>query len=79
MFTVFTVMDTKFWQAVVATWLLLNLLLVGAFDIYVTFKFGPEASVSYQMWLWSRRMPILPFFVGLLCGHLFWRSYANGG
>lgn len=33
-----------------------------------------DATISEAVWDWSGRYPYLPFFCGVLLGHLFWRE-----
>jgi len=35
-------------------------------------KVAPEATISKVTLLLAHKMPIIPFAVGVLCGHLFW-------
>lgn len=46
---------------------------VGAYDVVAMFQGGYESSISYLMITWAYKFPIFPFFMGVLCGHLFWR------
>lgn len=48
------------------------ILLIIAYDVFATLKWGGEQSVSWQMWLWSKTYPIIPFLLGVIMGHWFW-------
>jgi len=43
-----------------------------AYTIFVGLKFGPQATISVQIYELSRRFPIIPFAFGVLAGHIFW-------
>ena len=47
------------------------------YDIYAIVNGGTEASISFVIYEWSYRYPILTFFIGfingLLVGHFFWK------
>jgi hypothetical protein len=40
-------------------------------DVFVYFK-GTNATISVQIWDWSKNYPMVPFVAGVWCGHLFW-------
>lgn len=54
----------------VLTGLILALLL---YELVALSTKTPGATISEIVWNATHRRPILPFAVGLLCGHLFWR------
>ncbi len=45
--------------------------LLGLYDLAVGLTAGGSATISWQVWTWSRRYPTIPFGAGYLCGHLF--------
>lgn len=55
-----------------AFFLLVGILVVGAWDVYALFFLPPGATVSAVVQDWSHRYPILPAIVGLVVGHIFW-------
>lgn len=52
--------------------LALLLLIVGAFDLYAQIRLPAGSTLSEYLRELSGRYPLIPFLVGLLCGHLFW-------
>lgn len=52
--------------------LLVVMALIGAYDVWAAFTLAPGHTVSELVQSWAVRFPILPFALGLLCGHLFW-------
>ena len=55
-----------FWLLIVITAVLL------VWDLYVAFSPEPGDTIS-EVLLWTaQRHPVLPFVVGVVCGHLFW-------
>lgn len=46
---------------------------IGIFDIYIIFKKGKTASISAYLIRSARKFPSIPFLLGFLAGHLFWR------
>ena len=61
----------------------LSIVVIGLFDVYVFFRGGTEATISYTIFEWSYKYPMLPFAAGILCGHFFWQMRGtdkiNGG
>jgi len=45
---------------------------VGAYDLYAGFFFEPGGTVSEVILAFARRYPIVPFTMGVVCGHLVW-------
>lgn len=54
----------------VFTGLLLSLLV---YELVALGARAPGATISELVWQAAHRRPIVPFAVGLLCGHFFWR------
>ena len=46
--------------------------LVAAFDVWIIAKKGKQESISAHIIRASHKYPMLPFLLGILCGHLFW-------
>ena len=46
---------------------------IAVYDVFAIIKGGTEASVSFLLITWSYKFPMLPFSIGVICGHLFWR------
>jgi hypothetical protein len=57
---------------ILAILLVLIALAIAAYDMYAAFGPGPEYTVSALIGEWSGRVPIIPFLLGLVAGHLFW-------
>jgi hypothetical protein len=45
------------------------------YDFYAALKWSTQETISYQMKILSQRWPVIPFGVGMLCGHFFWSQY----
>lgn len=43
-----------------------------AFDVWIGTTYGSGATISWVSWRASKVFPVIPFAVGVLCGHLFW-------
>jgi hypothetical protein len=52
-----------------------TLLIWGAFDLYLYFRYGNAATESATTWRYSYLFPGIPFSIGALMGHFFaqWR------
>jgi hypothetical protein len=46
--------------------------LIG-YDIFAYYN-GDSSTISEVIWSVCGKMPLIPFAVGILCGHLFWQS-----
>lgn len=57
--------------------LLAHLGAIAVWDVYAAFGPGPQFTVSALFWRWSEGNPVLPFFVGLVAGHLCWQRPPN--
>ena len=42
------------------------------FDFFIIGKKGKYFSISAYIIRWSRLYPMIPFLLGIICGHLFW-------
>jgi hypothetical protein len=47
-------------------------LMIAAFDVYIILKKGKYHSISAFIIRASHNYPLLPFLLGIVCGHLFW-------
>lgn len=43
------------------------------YDVWVAVAGGTGTTVSHELITWAYRYPILPFALGVVFGHLFWR------
>ena len=55
-----------------------TILIIGAYDIYVLIQGGLEATISHVTLTAATSYPIIPFAVGVICGHLFWPQKKGG-
>jgi hypothetical protein len=54
--------------------LIVAVVVLGAiYDIIAAVVGGQESTISVIVWNVSLKHPVIPFAVGVLCGHLFWR------
>lgn len=53
--------------------LLVALVILIGYDIYVFAKKDFTATISAFVWDKSEKYPILPFSIGVICGHFFWQ------
>jgi hypothetical protein len=44
-----------------------------AFDFFIIGQQGKTESISATIIRWAYDYPSIPFVVGFLCGHLFWK------
>lgn len=42
------------------------------FDLLVWHWYGSASTISWVTWTAAKQWPIIPFAIGVLCGHLFW-------
>jgi hypothetical protein len=47
--------------------------IIAIFDVWVIAKKGKQESISAHLIRISHKHPSIPFLLGFLCGHLFWR------
>lgn len=52
---------------------ILLVIVVAVFDVYIIADEGKTASISATLIRWSHEYPSIPFLLGFVCGHLFWR------
>jgi len=53
--------------------ILITILAITIFDVYVFSVGGTENTISWMLTNWAYDYPIFPFFMGVICGHLFWQ------
>ena len=59
-------------------WIIIStLVILIGYDAFVVLTEGTEASISSIIIVASYELPIIPFAVGFLCGHFFWRMKSN--
>ena len=46
--------------------------LVASYEVYALLDNKPGDTISEVVWYLSKR-PLLPFLVGIVCGHFFWQ------
>lgn len=56
----------------IALWLLVNVFLVGAYDVFAAFFLTPDETVSFWLQQWFKRLPVMAVAVGIVIGHLAW-------
>lgn len=49
-----------------------SVILLVAYDVVAVVLGGVEATISRVVLGWSIEYPVVPFGVGIVCGHLFW-------
>lgn len=61
------------------TQIVICIALVGLiiYDVIAIVQGGTEASISSIIITYAYKMPMMPFMVGFLMGHLFWRMRTN--
>lgn len=62
-------MNSGFW---IATWILVNVLVVGIYDVCAFFFLTYEETVSYWVQKWFTSFPVLALATGIVLGHLAW-------
>jgi hypothetical protein len=53
------------------------LVVLLAYDVWAGLTAGTNATISWQIWTYSHKWPILPFSVGVLCGHFFFTQTSS--
>ena len=60
-------------------WVIVSIVLVlVAYDVFIYLQAGGDATISDVTLGWAKRWTVVPFAVGVLCGHLFWPQYLKG-
>ena len=57
--------------------LIITTVAVIAYDVAIYFVAGGDATISDIVLEYSWRHPVLPFAIGVLCGHLLWPQYVK--
>jgi len=52
---------------------ILLVVVVAVYDVWIIAEQGKTESISATVIRWSHDYPSIPFLLGFLCGHLFWR------
>lgn len=60
-------------KAIIQAVILGSFVIVAAVDVVLYCYGGTPATISAWIWATSAKFPILPFFAGVLMGHLFWQ------
>lgn len=47
--------------------------IIIVFDVFIIIKGGTGTTISHELIMWAYQYPILPFALGVVFGHLFWR------
>ncbi len=53
--------------------ILATVVIIAAYDFWIIAEAGKQQSISAVLIRWSHEYPSIPFLLGFLCGHLFWR------
>jgi hypothetical protein len=53
--------------------ILLMVASIVIFDFYIIYEAGATQSISAYIIRWSHDFPSIPFLIGFVMGHLFWR------
>jgi hypothetical protein len=57
--------------------LIISITALLGYDLYVVGLYGNEDSISNVVMASAKKYPIIPFLLGTICGHLFWRMEAT--
>lgn len=52
--------------------IIVSVVIILAYDIFAIAKWGVYESISYKIYGWSFKYPLIPFAGGLLAGHFWW-------
>ena len=63
----------QFLKSLTIATILLAVVGLSLFDVYIFWRGGTEATISWTIFEWSHKYPMIPFAVGVLCGHFFWQ------
>lgn len=61
------------WQTRTRIFIVVTLLVVLVYDIAAAVFGGTGTTISHEIIVFSHDYPIVPFLVGVVMGHLFWR------
>ncbi len=51
--------------------------LVTVYDVWTLVRRGYNTTISWTLYAWATRWPIIPFALGVLAGHLFFPNKAG--
>lgn len=58
---------------ILTVWILLAVVtFLIVYDVYAVSHGGFKDTISWVIYSNSQKYPIIPFGIGVLCGHLFW-------
>ena len=60
---------TDWTQAFLVAWILVAV----AYDLFAGYWWGTDATISAVAYDLGRQHPVIPFAVGVVLGHVFWR------
>lgn len=63
------------WRSVINTtawWLIAVVTLLIGYDIFAVLRWGYHGTISYDVLTAAKAYPVLPFAMGVVCGHLLW-------
>lgn len=61
------------WAYVTKLLMILVVTIVSIYDIFIMVFVGRSATISDVVYECARNWPIIPFVIGAVIGHLFWR------
>lgn len=64
-------------QKITKIFILVALVSILGYDFYVFNVGGTEATISWVIFEWSYKYPLIPLFTGFILGHLFWQMKPN--
>jgi len=53
--------------------IIILVVLIAVFDVYIIAKKGTQESISAHIIRLSHKHPSIPFLIGFVAGHLWWR------
>ena len=62
------------WKKWTAIFTLTTIVSIIVYDSIAIGFGGPESSISHMLIGWSYKYPIFTFMMGVVMGHLFWRT-----
>lgn len=51
--------------------------IIFIYDGYLLMFKGYEATISWTLYTWALKFPVIPFLIGFVMGHLFWPVYVG--
>lgn len=67
-------MNSAQWMALA---LAVGLAIAGILDLYMAFKYGEKATISYVVRDVTQHYPIVALLLGILLGHLIWPQFPS--